>query len=640
MLSLCMTDGAWTLVPRHRHPTSPTPGYATYKKGGTKISNNVLIGNGYTIGTGASDIRRIGQFEYSHLNPARLAKREYEFAGNVPVIAESAIVESDFGVTTFSSPGDYIVPSGVELQWTSTIRLNITGDATRTGDHRGVRLLISLTVQCGSYYLDRPATLTTNQVVPFTLQDGADMLMFNAYNAGTETWTTDNTNRFEYVTQPLDFKNGYDNDIIIPFLNTTPGLPADSNQIDVDVDVIAYIADGTTSGAIDTAAYADADIQIQNFRVYIGNGDGGDTLFFQSEADNNARDVIELEQALIGDNLGDVASRGSLRFMSDGSYTTNNWHQIDTTDYDFINTQLVKQHLYQRREVTSLLRGTVYFDTIFMYDWISYESRRYLPFALTFYANRSEYDIELFHVQENTNDITAADPDRNDGEPGTGGGTDIGVGLGFGLMIDQTNEQIGRAAESIDAIQPAGTGGLSVRENVGDSNRQSITTETLTGNRTVTFPDGDVDFTGGTDGDVMTLQADGSIQLETPSGGGGSDTVLLHASANVGNTGQNRYIPFGGNSTDTSSIQIYTEALMPYAGEWQTVAVDCASSPGTCTARIWKNGVEQASAAVTGTAVQLDFSGNTFAVGDKLAFSLHCSSAPGNVWVGAEILKS
>jgi len=75
-----------------------------------------------------------------------------------------------------------------------------------------------------------------------------------------------------------------------------------------------------------------------------------------------------------------------------------------------------------------------------------------------------------------------------------------------------------------------GSGGTVFADNTfriqddGDATKQiafeasGITTATT---RTVTMPDGDVDMSGGTDGDTLTLQADGSIALETPSGGSG-----------------------------------------------------------------------------------------------------------------------
>lgn len=40
---------------------------------------------------------------------------------------------------------------------------------------------------------------------------------------------------------------------------------------------------------------------------------------------------------------------------------------------------------------------------------------------------------------------------------------------------------------------------------------------------TITPRDDDIDFSGGSDGDVLTVQADGSLALETPSGGGGGN---------------------------------------------------------------------------------------------------------------------
>lgn len=43
--------------------------------------------------------------------------------------------------------------------------------------------------------------------------------------------------------------------------------------------------------------------------------------------------------------------------------------------------------------------------------------------------------------------------------------------------------------------------------------------------RTITLPDANINFSGGSDGDVLTVQADGSLAIETPAGGGGGQTT-------------------------------------------------------------------------------------------------------------------
>lgn len=639
MLTICMTDGAWTMIPRHRFAYTTQPGYTTFKKSGLKISNNVTMGTGYTISSDPTDStkpRRLTGFSFPYIHAARVVKREYEFSGNIPVIAINEIDETDLGyATTYPSPGNYIVPSGVALRFESVINLTQDGEGTRTGDERVIKYLVSIKLKCGSYYFDRPWTLTTNQVDPFNLTDGTQVLTFLEYGGAQGSWNTDNSKRYEFMLPAVDAENGQ----TLPVMNlnwTTTGLPVDSSGVEVEFDVTAYHADGTTSALITSTALSEATFTINQFQVFIGDLQGGDTLFFRAEADNDARDVVELEKALLGDNLGDTASRGSLRYMSDDSYTTNTWHQIGQTDYNYINTQICKQHLYQRRKTTRLVRGTVFFTDFYLYDWLSYESVQYIVYSMTYRAGQSEYDIEAFEVKYDTGDITAPDPERNDGQPGTSPYTPVGVG--FAVGGDAMGQALGAAQESINEVQPAGTGGLSVRENSGDTESVSLTSTTLTSDRTVTLPDADVDFTGGSTGYVLTQQSDGSFAPAAASGG--ESIVLIYASANVGNTGQNRYIPLKGYFIDTSSIQIYTEALMPFDGEWKDLAIQCQNNPGTGTIRIWKNGTEQDSAVMSGTEDTLDFSGNTFAAGDKLAVSLHITSAAGNVWVGIKLVIS
>jgi len=63
----------------------------------------------------------------------------------------------------------------------------------------------------------------------------------------------------------------------------------------------------------------------------------------------------------------------------------------------------------------------------------------------------------------------------------------------------------------------ADTNGLQIYEGAIDL---LFDTTNLTADRSLIFPDGDIDMSGGADGQVLTVQADGSIQVETlPAGG-------------------------------------------------------------------------------------------------------------------------
>lgn len=82
------------------------------------------------------------------------------------------------------------------------------------------------------------------------------------------------------------------------------------------------------------------------------------------------------------------------------------------------------------------------------------------------------------------------------------------------IALRKTKEQPGQSPDWDLIAQKGrdGIGGISTSQSGGGD-------EVATG--TVTPRDDDIDFSGGADGDVLTVQADGSLALETPAGGGG-----------------------------------------------------------------------------------------------------------------------
>ena len=208
-----------------------------------------------------------------------------------------------------------------------------------------------------------------------------------------------------------------------------------------------------------------------------------------------------------------------------------------------------------------------------------------------------------------TSDITGIDNVVDDTTPQLGGNLDI-----------NGNKIVSTSNGDID-IEPNGTG------------------DVLLGNFKF---DADQSVGAGQDDHVLTYDnSTGKISLEAAAGGGDS-YIHMYGSANNGNAGADRYIPLGGNSTDTSSIQVYTEGICPFAGVVESITVRTNGAAGSTTTKLWVNGTSVNSSTDTlsaGTPLTIAF-GDSVSAGDLIACSMNTTSSAGNSWVTVLIKKS
>jgi len=153
--------------------------------------------------------------------------------------------------------------------------------------------------------------------------------------------------------------------------------------------------------------------------------------------------------------------------------------------------------------------------------------------------------------------------------------------------------------------------------------------------------DADQSVGAGQDNYVLTYDnSAGKISLEAAAGG--SSYVHLYGSANNGNSGADRYIPLGGNSTDTSSLQVYSEGMCPFAGVVESITVRTDNAAGSTTTKLWVNGSAVNSSSDTlsaNTPLTIAF-GDSVSAGDLIACSMNTTNAAGDSYVTVLIKKS
>jgi hypothetical protein len=607
MLTLMQVDGQWVFLPRHKFVNVILISYDTYEKDGDSIATGQTgIGTFKSIATTSGDPLILAGWEESHLNPVRAVYRKYQFRGNFPIIS-GQWEEADFGTLT-ESADTFIVPDGEQLFLTSFLRITQDANATRTGDARFLRYKIIATVQAGSYYLSRPHYDLDNSTTQFA--DGEPVDVFSVLS-GSISWSTDSSNRLEQFSLIVDALEG--EEMAMPFAIVTPGLPADAPGVDVTIDVVAYEADGTTSSGITSDAFADADVSLDDLKVFIGDGDSStfDSVLYNATADNGAYDIYELPEAIIGDQVTNSATRGSLRRTDNDEYLEAEW-DINGVAQNIESVQLLcRQHMSQRKEVTIIQIGELYATKMHPHYAFLYQSgRRYVPYRWTFRANSAEYDVELFNVQENTSGITVAEGDRQDTD--NSGDTSTGTGAGTaiqGLALESANRSAQNIGRQLNKLYPAAAAGPRLRAAVGDANYVELQARSgLSSSETITIPS--------------------------------ALSVFLVAAGRVNAASTEYFMPLASGGA-ASSLQYTSEAVMPQACSIGKIAFRVIQTPGTTTIRVYKNGsVEDSLTPATinaGTAYNLSFTAS-FDVGDRLAVSVETANTLIDVQVNVQLI--
>ncbi|HMA77653.1 MAG TPA: hypothetical protein VKP88_00760, partial [Candidatus Paceibacterota bacterium] len=311
---------------------------------------------------------------------------------------------------------------------------------------------------------------------------------------------------------------------------------------------------------------------------------------------NNAYDVFDLPDAILGDQVSSAATRGSLRHTASEEYTSDGWGPSGATDKANLEWQ-VFTHMAQRREVTMLQMGTLYAGFHAAHYVYLYESTTWVPYRWSFRANSAEYDVELFEAAQNTGGITVAEPDRFDGDGSNDTGEGSGVALGLAGAIEATARSAQDTGQQLSVLFPADASGPRLRNAVGDTNYVELVARSgLSSNETVTIPS--------------------------------AITTFIGANGRCGTASTEYYLPLGNGSSILTSLDFKNEFVCVQAVEILDIYVRFVQTPGAITLKLYNNGSQVDSLSPpAGTSQAYDFSGNEFDVGERIAFSIECANA-------------
>jgi hypothetical protein len=154
----------------------------------------------------------------------------------------------------------------------------------------------------------------------------------------------------------------------------------------------------------------------------------------------------------------------------------------------------VREVLGGQRVHTKTQRGTFYKGPVEMYNLLNDSSDLYLPFQLTFYANRRQVEVESFFVARDLTGITSDDGGRRNVNPpvdGYPGNPDGGLLAAFNTALNNAY-QVGGDVLAVDELvtklyntfQPVGDDYLSTKITYEESKTNGMSVE-LTANAIV-----------------------------------------------------------------------------------------------------------------------------------------------------------
>jgi hypothetical protein len=402
---LFLANGRFWFIPVTSHHDSATLTYLNYYSDASYTSSSTADVS-LTLQT---DIIKETGWEYTHQLPLKQVRRTLAYNHQEPIaVYTQEHQRPDFGDTLVDIV-DYSFESGTKFR--ITFDNSVIVYPPPGGNNTLLRANLLVRLRVGTYYHKWEHTY-----------DGTAYYydFLNAHEPtvyGTPEWTNDSTDRSQLRIRNLNLSTGVPYPSIDPlgqqglrpFEFITAELPADSNGIEMSVGFEMINPDGTVNSTY--SATGTVFVVLKNIKVFV-DGNNGDTIDYVATNALNARSILDNGLVLIGDPPTGSMTKGQI-FVKTGASTFSvdeTWSSTEFGGGHDINALGVKEILRGQKMPLYIERGSIYAnDTtklLHMYNVVLSDSRRMGIYQYTYNGRMRRYDVELFHITGNQDDIS------------------------------------------------------------------------------------------------------------------------------------------------------------------------------------------------------------------------------------------
>lgn len=497
MASVYQSDGRWWFVPRIQGSFLPAAyTLQSYNKLGNSTTSGVpqVVLTQFFI-TSATPNKVLSGGTDSYLHPVLQVTKTYNFQGSIPLVTTGLLAPLADVLNEPYENDLFQALSGTRFTLSLFLRIVQPFNSTFTGAKRAIRYRLQFRLNVGAQYLNKINTPSGQPVGKSTcggVFPGGVVSVFNpvAQGVGSSTgfqWDTDNTVRWVFWTPPIDARCGETLQQTWSF--EPPNLPSDEAGFTWELEQCdAYDADGNTSSSLTTDALTSTEFLV-GFNGWILEGGNVDAIGFEATNSNNARDILELNEALFGDQISSANTRGAIRLIDGTTYTTQEWIRPDSSTPLFINEQIVRAHAEFRHRARYTRRFTTYDKTRrFFWQRPNYTGLIYTFTSMRFDAALDEYDVECINIAV-SGIIVLNSFTPNPSQP---------TGLNPAQIADQIASIAGSVLEATQqaevgsgkvlTLQPEGVSGIVLKNLPTDTHKVTYTPAPVGVNKSVTMP--------------------------------------------------------------------------------------------------------------------------------------------------------
>jgi len=447
----------------------------TLTPGETVVVTNTTTLN-YTRNPAAGDFVKLAGWEYSQLPPlSRVSLRHYykalayDWYGVAPGDTVTGFVGvKSYGLSTTVNTDEVVT---VYMAYTATVDQNSTAFST----DRGRRLKLKFQLRHGAVYAKRtsgPAMDGSSVILQnHTVSSGVTNQMFQIFDE-PEDYTTATTEYIEIFTDVYDRNHA---NIVLqgsialtfpPFSGTTGATQV--GFISAEVWDNSGVHNSGEDSSVNTFGFP-VIYQLHGSAVI----DGDYITWFRDNDDEKAREELELDDVILGDQLSTISPAiNGFWLINDGGWIVSSpaWSSdlevgIETSVHDLAALDIMRS----RKLPTEIVRGAVQAEELFFhYQMLSLAEsagRKYLLMRLTQFANDGIFEVEAFERRYTTTGSATATNDGSSlfstaGDQLVGRRGDIANGLGIASTTTNSISQLSKSfASSLEDLTAGLTAG-------------------------------------------------------------------------------------------------------------------------------------------------------------------------------------